>query len=434
MAFLDGLRNIVANLGTDRDKAAHSTYVDATIPDEQLIAMYRTSAIARNVVDLPAEDATREWRDWQAEKEQITAIEAEESRLGLQGKVMQGLKRGRLFGGSAIYIGTRDMNPAVPLNPERIGKNGLQYLAVLNRSEIVAGVIQRDPRLPGYGRPVSYTMQPATGRSVEIHPSRLVIFTGEEVPDDRYSINPGWGDSTLSATISAVRNLDATVANIASLIFEAKIDVIGIDGFNEGLRSGGAAYETLVLTRASLTARGKGINGTLLRDAKDTYDQKSASFATLPDIMDRFMQMVSASSGIPMTRLFGLSAAGLNATGSGDEKVYFDRVKVMQTLDIDPAMAILNECLIRSALGSRPPEIWHKWRPLFLPTAREVADVGKVLIDGAKVMHDMGNIPTEAIADSLVNALIENGSFPGLESAIADYYAGEGDNTPPEEV
>ena len=144
-------------------------------------------------------------------------------------------------------------------------------------------------------------MNPATGASVDIHPSRLVIATGEEVPDDRYSAYPGWGDSTLNATISAVRNLDATIANVVSLIFEAKIDVFGIKGFTEGLTSAGQEYETHALARAALTARGKGINGAILMDAEDTYDQKTASFATLPDIIDRFMQMVSAASGVPMT-------------------------------------------------------------------------------------------------------------------------------------
>ena len=110
MSIMDGLRNIVANLGTDRDKASHTHYFDTTIADDQLVAMYRTSAVARNVVDLPAEDATREWREWQADAEQITALEAEEKRLGLQGKTMQNLKRARLFGGAAIYIGTRDLD------------------------------------------------------------------------------------------------------------------------------------------------------------------------------------------------------------------------------------------------------------------------------------------------------------------------------------
>ena len=122
MSIMDGLRNIVANLGTDRDKAAHSYYYNTTIADDQLVAMYRTSAIARNVVDMPAEDATREWREWQADAEQITAIEAEEKRLGLQGKTMQNLKRARLFGGAAIYIGTRDLDASKPLDPARIGR------------------------------------------------------------------------------------------------------------------------------------------------------------------------------------------------------------------------------------------------------------------------------------------------------------------------
>jgi hypothetical protein len=261
---------------------------------------------------------------------------------------------------------------------------------------------------------------------VEIHPSRLVIATGEEVQDDRYSAHPGWGDSTLNATISAVRNLDATIANVASLVFEAKVDVIGINGFNDGLRTGGTAYETMVLARTSLTARGKGVNGALLMDAEDTYDQKTASFATLPDIIDRFMQMVAASAGIPMTRLFGIAAAGMNATGQGDEKIYFDRVRVIQTLELDPAMEILNECLIRSALGDRPPELHWTWRPLFQVSAKERADMGKVLVDSAKVLYDMDILPQEAIAATIVNMLTESGAFPGLEGRVAEFTEGEG--------
>ena len=441
--IFDGLRNIVANLATARDKASHSEYFDSVVDENTLLVMYGNSATAKNVVDLPAEDATREWREWQAEAPQIELIEAEEKRLGLQGSVMTALKRAGLFGGSAIYIGTRDLNPAVPLNPERIGKGGLTYLAVMNRMDLTAGELQRDPRLPGYGKPMKYTLQAGAGKRVEIHPSRLVVFTGEDVPDVRQSTQQGWGDSKLKPCWTSVRNLDATIANIASLIFEAKIDVVGINGFNEGLRSGGAAYEAMILARAQLSVQGKGINGALLMDKEDTYSQKSANFANLPELLDRFMQMVSSSSGIPMSRLFGISAAGLNATGEGDEKVYFDRVRVMQTLEIDPAMQILNECLIRSALGDRPKDIWWTWRPLFSPSEKERGDLAKVLIDGAKAMHDMGTIPQEAVAQSLINALTENGSYPGLDS-LADEFEVEGDegddldgetdpNAPPQE-
>ena len=123
MTIMDGLRNIVANLGTDRDKAAHSYYYNTTIADDQLVAMYRTSAIARNVVDLPAEDATREWREWQADAVQISAIEAEEMRLGLQGKTMQNLSRAAVRRRCHLYRHARPGRiKAAGSGPDRQGR------------------------------------------------------------------------------------------------------------------------------------------------------------------------------------------------------------------------------------------------------------------------------------------------------------------------
>ena len=68
------------------------------------------------------------------------------------------------------------------------------------------------------------------------------------------------------------------------------------------------------------------------------------------------------------------------------------------------------ECLIRSALGNRPPELHWTWRPLFQPTAKERADMGKVLADSAKVLYDMDILPQEALADTIVNTLTESAS------------------------
>ena len=98
----------------------------------------------------------------------------------------------------------------------------------------------------------------------------------------------------------------------------------------------------------------------------------------------------------------------------------------MQTLDLDPAMEIQNECLIRSALGNRPPELHWTWRPLFQVSAKERADMGKVLVDSAKVLYDMDILPQEAIAATIVNTLTESGAFPGLEGRVAEFTDGEG--------
>lgn len=436
MRVFDGLRNIVANLGTARDKASHSKYDDnPTVEVSVLNAMYRGSSIARKIVDLPAEDSLREWREWQADKDAISKLEAEETRLGLQGKLLKLRKRGRLYGGAAMFIGTGDNDLSLPLDPSKIQKGGLRYLTVLNRDALSPAVTDMDPRSPTYGKPVAYNMSTGTGGLLTIHPTRLVISEGEELPDDFMSNSTmGWGDSVLLSTMDQVRNLDATAANIASLVFEAKIDVIGISGFNEGLRSGGKKYEQLVLDRASLSATGKGINGTLVMDALDKYEQKSATFATLPDILDRFMQLTSSAASIPVTLLFGVSPGGLNATGDADIRGYYDRIKVQQTLEISPATAILNECLIRSALGNRPEDIFYNWRPLWQPTTKERAETGKIVADTFKTVNDMNLLPPEALANAIVNGLTESGLAPGLEGDVAAWYeenkvAEEGDNT-----
>ena len=58
----DGFQNMVANIGTPRDKAAGATYRMVRRADEELIAAYRTAWLPRKIVDIPAQDATRRWR------------------------------------------------------------------------------------------------------------------------------------------------------------------------------------------------------------------------------------------------------------------------------------------------------------------------------------------------------------------------------------
>jgi uncharacterized protein len=432
----DGFQNLVANLGTSRDKSFANGYTLDFLSRGDLLAAYRSSAIAKNIIDMPAEDSCREWRAWQAEANEISKLEAEEKRLGVQRLVMDARIRARLFGGSAIYIGTGDVDLEAPLDPGRVGRGGLQYLTPLDMNELAPDQLQLDPRLPGFGFPVSYTMQPLDGTAVRIHPSRLAIFRGEDPPDSslRQSFQ-GWGDSVLTAVLEKVKHLDATVANVAALVFEAKVDVIRIKDFMSNLQTGGQEYENLVLRRFGLAAVSKGINGALLMDEAEEYDQKSANFSNLPDIMDRFMQVASAAARIPMTRLFAMSPAGLNSTGESDMRTYYDRIRQEQTLDMEPAMSVLDECLIRSALGNRPEELHFTWRPLWQQSAKEVAENADKLTLSLERLMGMDVLAPEVIATTAVNVLTECGAFPGLESAFEEFgsadFGSDDDNDPP---
>ncbi len=111
-------------------------------------------------------------------KPQIEAIEAEEKRVNLMGKLLETRIKARLWGGAAMVIGTGDQDLTQPLVVDRIGKGGLKYLTVMTRRHLTAGEIDRDPASEWYGKPKVYLLNSADGAQVEIHPSRLVIFNG----------------------------------------------------------------------------------------------------------------------------------------------------------------------------------------------------------------------------------------------------------------
>lgn len=425
IAFVrDSLTSLVSRMGTERDKASTVFYTQPVLTDEQIIAAYRGSWLPRKIVDIPALDSCRKWRDWQAKKPQIEAIEDEEKRLNVKGKVLEAAKKARLFGGAAVYIGTGDEAPGAQLEVERVGKGGLKYLTVMTRRQLKAGEIERNPASEWYGRPKDYTLDSVTGEHIVIHPSRLVLLSGAMAPDEdmNTALNQGWGESVLTATLDAIKNADSTAGNIASLVFEAKIDIIRIPDFMASLNN--EVYRSKIIERYSLANMSKGINGTLLLDKEEEYESKSASLAGLTDILMAFMQIVSGAADIPVTRLLGQSPAGMNATGASDMKNYHDRIQSIQELEIQPAMVRLDECLERSA-DVKDPDVYYQWAPLEQMSEKERADIFKLTADAARQLVGTGTgqeiIPREAVSDALANRLVEDGVLPGLDAAMEEY-------------
>lgn len=110
----------------------------------------------------------------------------------------------------------------------------------------------------------------------------------------------------------------------------------------------------------------------------------------------------------------------MNATGESDLRNYYDRLSAIQEIEMEPAMARLDECIIRSALGTRDPDIYYDWAPLWALSEKEQADIFKTKADGARAIAGTGTspplMPIDALSDALVNTFVEDGSLPGLEA------------------
>lgn len=431
---IDTLTSLVANLGTGRDKAATTFFSSNLLSDEQIRNAYDYAWLPRKIVDIPAFDSVRAWRDWQASAAQIEAIEAEEKRLGLQAKVLEAKIQARLWGGSAILIGTGEADLSRPLDPARIGKGGLKYLTVLSCLELAAGEIDNDPASDGFGRPRCYRLSTCGGAQLDIHASRLAVFRGARKADRNLSasLRQGWDDSVLQSIIDAIKQADGTAANIASLVFEAKVDIIRIPNFMQNV--GDRGYRDKLMQRYALANTAKGVNGTLLLDKEEEYDSKTAAFGALPDVLDRFLQIVSGAADIPATRLLGQSPAGLNASGDSDTRNYYDRLCAMQAIEMTPALYRLDEGLIRSALGARPKAVHYLWAPLWSLSETEKAEVFKTKAEAARTIAGAGSalIPPEALSEALINEMVEDGALAGLEAAMAKWQVAMAEAPEPE--
>lgn len=408
----DSLRSLITGMGDPLiDKAASVVYGNQVLSDQQLINSYRNTWLAKKIVNIPALDALRKWRDWQADQEQITLIEREERRLGLKLKMLQCKTLARLWGGAVIYIGDGG-DATQEFDPESIGKGGLKYLTVMGRREIVAGELEIDPTLEAYGMPKAYQVANATD-FLDIHPSRLVVQIGDAHPDPWNALtNTGWGDSVLQSVWTAVTNADATAANVASLVFEANVDVYKIEDLMEHMSS--APYRSKLIDRFHLANIGKSVTRALITDKDEEYERKQIAFANLPEVIQQFLIIVSGAADIPLTRLLGQSPSGLSSTGEHDMKNYHDRVQSIQTLEIGPAMHRLDEALIRSALGDRPDEIHYTWAPLEQMSEKEKAEIGKTKAETANILMGTGLFMSEEMREVVGNQFVEDGFYPGL--------------------
>ena len=426
----DGYRNAIAGLGTDRDKATLGEYAFRRRDPVALLTIYRSAFLPRKIVDIPALDATRKWRAWQADTADINLIEAEERRHNLIERTLEALTAARLYGWAALYIDDGRTPPSEPLVPAAMRRNGLRRIRVLTPLTLRPGPQDDDFDSEGWGRPAYFEAGHGARLATRIHPTKLAIFVGATLPDG-WAFGESLGDSVLASTMQAIEQVDATMANIASLVFEAKVDVLHIPHLMDTIAS--AAGSASVRERLRLGMIAKGNNGALVLDGgghdgrgRETYEQKQQTFSGLPDIAGVLMQQVSAAADIPMTRLWGRSAEGMNATGEGDERNYFDRVEALQELEITPAMALLDECLVRSALGDVPDGLFHAWRPLRQVSEQDRAEVFAKLCEAARLLVGDGGlnpelIPLDVVSQALANKIIEDGHLPGLETALAEF-------------
>ena len=336
----DGFLNLYTGVGTSRDKTRYTSFSNYTyLTDQVLTDLWVGDGFGKRIIEVVADDMTREWINIPEDTNQIILNKMED--LEAETQFNEVLKMKGLYNGSVIVIGLNDGNPLEePVNLNTI--KSVDWLRVYDRTEINLTTFNfnRDPNSKRFGKPEFYTINSNYSEYFNVHYSRVIEFKGLKVPS---SIEQGnwwyWGMSQLQPIWTQLKDFGAGVANISKLLYEFVIGKYKIKNLSQMMAEDNWDKVKKIIDIVDL---GKSMIQAHLLDADgEDFSRDSVSVSGLPDLLDRFMMFLSGVTGIPVTRLYGRSPAGENATGEADLMNYYDMIASRQKTELKSKIQML---------------------------------------------------------------------------------------------
>ena len=171
-----------------------------------------------------------------------------------------------------------------------------------------------------------------------------------------------------------IKDFRLAFANTSAILQEFVIGKYKFQDLDEILAAGN---EKKLQARISGIEMSKSLINAVMLGTDEEYQRDSASVGGLADLLDRFMMLVSSVSSIPVTRLFGRSASGLNATGEGDLKSYYDLIAAEQSALTPEVERLIKMIAVGNGLSEDEDYSWE-WGNLNQLTSEQVANEERI--------------------------------------------------------
>lgn len=440
-AAKDTFENTLARIGINSPNLLSATNYPLTrlTRDYNLMnSLYRNSWIAKKIINTIPDDMVKNWYDITAEltPEEVDRIKKLEQRTLIKEKFREGLYWGRLYGGAAgvIMIEGQEDNLEDPINIDDIMPNTFKGLMVLDRWSGIFPLLELEDDINDqeFGLPKYYEIRNlAENQSLmKIHHSRILRFAGRILPywEDLAEIH--WGAAELEHVFDELAKRDNTSWNIASLVFQANLLVNKIDGMDQMLSMGDPEAVAQMYNIKSAQNQMRNNNGMMLVGKEEEISALQYSFGGLNDIYESFMLDIAGACEIPVTKLFGRSPAGMNATGESDLQNYYDMISQQQEAVLKPKLNKLLPIVFMSELGYIPDDLDIKFNPVETPTDDKMSDIVSRKVDSLTKAYDAGGISHQMYLRELHELSYNSNMFTSItdediEKADNEFHNGE---------
>lgn len=422
----DVFSNALARLGAGTPNLMEGTnYSLARLTRDYglLNALYREHWIIRRIIDIIPSDMVKNWITLTTEVSPnlLKRMDLELRKTQLIQKIKTGLQWGRLFGGAVgvMIVAGQGNDLSQPLDLRFVMPGDFCGLLVFDRWNSVDPSLETvdDIRDPEFGLPKYYTVTDNnTGRVVKVHYSRVLRFTGNDLPYWESQAEQQWGASVIESVFDELKKRDNVSWNIAQLTFMASLRVLKMGDLGEMLSA--ADEQTKEELYRTIQAQNWLMSnmGLQVIDATDDMQSHQYTFGGIADVYKQFMIDIAGAAGIPATKLFGRSPEGMNATGESDLTNYYDMIAQEQEAKLRPILNKLLPVMCMSTFGAVPDDLDFEFDPVSEPSDKDRSDLAKSQAENVVTVFNAGLIS----ARTALKELKQQGESIGAWSNISD--------------
>lgn len=408
----DSFSNPIARLGFGTQDLMQGTVYNKTLMTENyqlLNNLYRGNWIVQNIINTIPDDMMRSWIEIHTELEDDEAkVKQCIRRTQIIDKLRKGMYWGRLYGGAVgLIILKGDMALDEPLNIDSILPNDFMGIRIFDRWTGVTPSIEIEDNIESsnFGLPKYYDItNMVDGHTLlHVHNSKIIRFIGRELPYIEKVNTLYWGESELEAIYNEIVNRDNVSQNMASLTFKANRDYQETDSLDQMLAFNNPQAQAQFWNTLQAQSVLESNFGIRLINKGDVLHNQQYTFTGLPEVYDRIMMNVAGASRTPVTKLFGRSPAGMNATGESDLKNYYDYIDSLRESILRPILDNLLKVIFKSATGD-VPEFEYDFPSLHQDTETEKSEIKQKSVQATIQLYSMGLIDKSIALKELKDA------------------------------
>lgn len=348
------------------------------------------------------------------DKEQAKTILDEAERRGIFRKLVKAIRSMECVGGCLIYLQTEDEDLSEPLDLKTYDVRKIKDFIHIDPINVAATVVNTiEPAKADYMDPeIWYVI--GLGN---VHKSRFLKFE-DNVPE--LLLRPMcmyFGTPLTNLIKQDIANSNLATQGLANIVNRCRYMFLKTD--DQSYTTGNVKN-----FKARLSVMSKMQDNFMFSPIKSTEDvvQQTTALTGFAETTEFLYEVISAKTSIPMTELMGTSAKGLNATGEGDRRAWYDRVTVLRASVQNQLEVLLG--IVAGKDDGQFKEIHYRFNALETPTERETAEIRKATLEVAKAIIEIGG-SQEQTFDWLKKL-----DFMGLDNVNFDAESFEGDSDP----